>query len=63
VLKEYDVVHAKKNLTKTVFQGCRGTILMIFNSPSLAYEVEFVDEEGRTLELLTVKQSDIVLDN
>ena len=63
MFKEYDVIKARRNLTETVTQGCRGTILMIFESPSIAYEVEFVNEKGQTLELLTVKQTDIELSN
>ena len=31
-------------------KGDRGVIVEIFNSPYLAYEVEFVDQNGRTIE-------------
>ena len=60
MFKEFEVVRAAGNLTEIVTKGCRGTILMIYNNPSLAYEVEFVDGNGQTLELLTVKQQDIL---
>jgi hypothetical protein len=29
--------------------GMRGTIVFIFEMPSLAYEVEFIDRAGRTI--------------
>ncbi|MDR1530732.1 MAG: DUF4926 domain-containing protein [Clostridiales bacterium] len=36
-----------------------GTIVMVCNNPSLAYEVEFCDGNGDTIELLTVQPSGI----
>jgi len=36
-----------------------GTIVMIYTDPNIAYEVEFFDEYNNTIELLTVKESDI----
>ena len=32
---------------------------MVYQNPSLAYEVEFFDGEDNTIELLTVQLSDI----
>lgn len=60
-MDELDVVRANKNLSKSVLKGCIGTIVLIYNKPRLAYEVEFFDEEGETLELLTVEKDDIKL--
>ena len=60
MFKEYDVIKATHNLSELVNKGCRGTIVMVFEKPSLAYEVEFFDDGGGTLELLTVEQHDII---
>jgi hypothetical protein len=54
-----DVVKAKIDLSKSVLKGCIGTIVLIYQKPSLAYEVEFVNNRGETLELLTVQPTDI----
>ena len=61
MLNEYAVVVATRNLSKGVNRGCIGTIVMIYDNPSLAYEVEFFDNNGDTIELLTVEPSDIKL--
>ncbi|MFA5670732.1 MAG: DUF4926 domain-containing protein [Balneolaceae bacterium] len=61
MLNEYAVVVATKDLSEGVKQGCVGTIVMIYDNPSLAYEVEFFDVIGDTIELLTVEPDDIKL--
>jgi len=59
MLKEYDTVKAKNNLSKLILAGTRGAVVMVYNNPILAYEVEFVDEQGDTLDVLTVYPKDI----
>lgn len=59
MIKEYDVVKAKKDLSDTVLQGCRGAVVLVYQEPELGYEVEFIDNEGDTLDVLTVFPSDI----
>jgi len=56
---EYDVVKAKRRLSEKVFKGCKGAILMVFESSPTAYEVEFVDNKGNSLEVMTVSEKDI----
>lgn len=34
---------------------------MVYDKPRLSYKVEFFDEDGETLELLTVEKDDIKL--
>ena len=63
MLNEYVVVIAVKDLSEAVKQGCAGTIVMVYDNPSLAYEVEFFDDMGDTIELLTVESNDIKLIN
>ncbi|GLR08691.1 DUF4926 domain-containing protein [Mixta theicola] len=58
MLKEYDVVKAKKELTKKVLKNCTGAIVLIYQEPTLGYEVDFVDNQGDTLEVLTVYPED-----
>ncbi len=59
MLKEYDVVCAKYELSATVPKGARGVILYVYGQPSLAYEVEFLDAVGKTLGVLTVRDEAI----
>lgn len=63
MLNEYAMVVATKDLSKGVKRGCVGTIVMIYDNPSLAYEVEFFDDNGNTIELLTVEPDYIKLKN
>lgn len=57
--KEYDVVRAIKDINDKVTKGSKGAVLIIHTSIPPQYEVEFVDEEGNTLDVLTVHERDI----
>ena len=59
MLNEHIVVEATKNLSDKVVAGGKGTVMFVYYDPQLAYEVEFFDDEGYTLDLLTVFPSDI----
>lgn len=61
-MKELDIVRAKKDLSKSVLRGCMGTIVFVYEKPRSAYEVEFFNQNGDTIELLTVEREDIILD-
>ncbi|HFQ4805570.1 TPA: DUF4926 domain-containing protein [Vibrio vulnificus] len=52
MFNEYDVVISKRALSDKVYAGCKGAILMCFEGDD--YEVEFIDEDEETLEVLTV---------
>ncbi len=41
--------------------GIKGTVLIVYNEPGLprAYEVEFLDENGETLAVITLQEDDI----
>lgn len=59
MLNEYDVVVATRDLSDKVPKGTKGTVLMIFQSPDLAYEVEFINGSRETVGVLTVKIEDV----
>lgn len=59
MFKENDFVEANTDLSNCVSKGDRGTIVLVYQKPSLAYEVEFIDMQGDTKELLTVQPEDI----
>ena len=61
MLKEYDVIQAKRDLSQVVKQGTKGAIMLIVHNEPNKYEVEFVDSNGDTLELLTVDEIDLEL--
>jgi hypothetical protein len=59
MFNEYDIVILKKDIPEQKLSiGMRGTILLVFDEKSLprAYEVEFFDENGRSLAVITVKE-------
>lgn len=59
MIKEYNVVKATKNLSVNVSKGCKGAVVMLYEEPTLGYEVEFINDSGDTLEVLTVYPDDI----
>ena len=62
MFQEYEVVQLKKDIrSKNLFVGTKGTVLMVYDEPTLplAYEVEFIDDQGITLAVLTVTDEDI----
>ena len=58
-MKEYDVIRALVDLTESVKKGTLGTILLVYPDFPTSYEVEFVDNNGETLEILTVEANKI----
>jgi len=62
--KEYEVVLSTKELEEKVPINTIGTVLMVFDDDNMKkYEVEFVNDQGDFLALLTVEESDIKLNN
>ncbi|MBN2878403.1 MAG: DUF4926 domain-containing protein [Clostridia bacterium] len=59
MFKEYDVIHAKRRISKNVKRGTVGTILLILSNENKVYEVEFLDKAGNTLDVLSVTSKDI----
>lgn len=59
MFQEYDVVSLKKEISsENITLGARGTILTVYDEPNLprAYEVEFIDEKGFTIALVTITE-------
>lgn len=59
MIKENDVVVAKSKLSNTVLKGSKGAVVMVYHKPTLGYEVEFIDKNGSTLDVITVYPDDI----
>ncbi|WP_273127806.1 DUF4926 domain-containing protein [Bacillus weihaiensis] len=59
MFKELDVIRARRRLSPFVEFGTLGTIVLKHKEND--YEIEFVDEQGQTLDLLTVNKNDIEL--
>lgn len=57
MMQEYDVVKSVRELNDKVPKDSVGTVLMILSA--VEYEVEFVDSEGNTLDVITVSDRDI----
>lgn len=57
MIKEFDVVRAKRKLSNYVEAGTEGTVVIVHNS--VDFEVEFVNQEGITLDILTVSLDDL----
>lgn len=56
---EYDYVELIETLDSSLQRGTRGAIVMVYDGSPAEYEVEFVDPDGRTIALRTVKESQI----
>lgn len=59
MFKEYDVVIANKVLSGAVYKGTSGTVLICY--PNDNYEVEFMEENGESLDVLTVSGDALTL--
>jgi len=59
MLKDHDVIKINCDLSDKVLKGAVGAIVMVFEHPSLAYEVEFLDEEGYTIDICTINPQQI----
>ncbi|MEX0730116.1 MAG: DUF4926 domain-containing protein [Aquisalimonadaceae bacterium] len=57
--REYDVVRAKRELESGIPLGSLGAVLMVFRVDPPEYEVEFVDDTGETLGVLTVEENNL----
>ena len=59
MFQEYDVIIALHDINADVPKGTIGTVLLVhFDIPS-KYEIEFIDEQGNSLDVLTVQESEI----
>ena len=62
MMNEYDVVRLKRTVPEVPLpQGTRGTIVHVYPADPTGYEVEFVDEAGKTLGIYTVSVNDLEL--
>lgn len=53
----YQVIDLKRDIPEAgLISGTRGTIVLIFEKPEPAFEVEFVDELGRTVAQLVLSR-------
>lgn len=60
MFEEYEVVRLVCDLkTKGLKKGTRGAIVMVYPSNPPEYEVEFVDQDGKTLAIETVSEKQI----
>ena len=59
MLNEYEVIKSVKQLSANVPKETIGTILIVYDTNPIAYEVEFVDDLGNSLDILTVFETDI----
>ena len=46
--KENDIVRIMKNCEKEITIGMIGVVIMVYEEPDEAYEVEIVDVDGKT---------------
>jgi hypothetical protein len=54
-IKELDVVALTDSLPdQGLDAGAVGTIVHIFHKPNIAYEVEFIDDDGATIAMATL---------
>ncbi|EIE01341.1 DUF4926 domain-containing protein [Leptospira licerasiae] len=56
--KEHEIVKLKRNID-SIPAGAVGTIVFVYHDPRVAYEIEFLDNNGNTLGILTVEEENI----
>jgi hypothetical protein len=57
---ELEIVRVRRQLPEYGLPaGSLGTVVMVYESPGRAYEVEFADSEGITIALLTMLDQDL----
>jgi len=54
-----DVITVLKNTQQDIKAGDLGTVVHIFNVFPPVYEIEFTDNEGRTIKTATLKEEDV----
>ena len=60
MLKEYAVVRLKKaEPTIPIPSGAKGAVLLVYDSSPPVYEVEFVDDAGKSLGTYTVEEKNL----
>ena len=61
MLKINDVIKVSKNIQENIRAGDLGTVVYIFDVLPPVYEIEFTDDEGRTLDTVPLKEEDVRL--
>lgn len=62
MFEEYEGVRLKHDLPEYGLKaGARGTIVMVHTVPSRGYEVEMQDDEGWVVDVLTLKDDDLIV--
>lgn len=61
MFREYDVVELMESLSAFLKAGTRGAIVMVYPGERPEYEVEFVDANGRTIQVCAVSPDKIRL--
>lgn len=60
MIREYDIVITTKDINGKVVKGMRGTVLMVYDVKPAQYEIEFLDEDGYTIDVLTLSENNII---
>lgn len=56
-----DVIKIKNNTQGDIKVGDIGTVVHIFDVTPPVYEIEFIDDQGRTIEMIPLKEEDMSL--
>ena len=56
-----DVIKVSKDIQEDIRAGDMGTVVHIFDQNPPVYEIEFSDDQGRTIETVPLKEEDVSL--
>jgi hypothetical protein len=62
MISKYDVVELLRDIPKQdLLSGSRGVVLIVYHEPDLprAYEVEFLDNQGNSIAIVTLHDKDL----
>lgn len=54
-----DVIKVVKDIQENIKAGDVGTVVHIFNVTPSVYLIEFIDDQGRTIETVPLKEEDV----
>ena len=56
-----DVIKVLKDIQENIRAGDVGTVVHIFDVTPPVYEIEFTDDQGRTIEMIPLEEEDMSL--
>ena len=60
MFEEYDSVRSVVDINSKIHSGARGVIVMVLDKKNKVYEVEFFDDNNKTIDVTEVKGEELM---